>query len=122
MKFLTFVALFVMLLSMMVQACDVFDEATALKYVADGKKVVLFLGANWCPHCRREKPLFETACDTYRSAHAEGDVLVGSIDCASSGCPGFHVSGIPDIRYYNAPQVYSSYSGPDYVHWLEELK
>ena len=113
---------FLFLLSSMLSACRSLDYNDALACTKNGTKVALFLGANWCPHCRREKPLYETACDKYKAAHANSDILVATVECAGSGCPGFGVSGVPDIRYYSAPTVYASYPGGAYDLWFDGLK
>lgn len=74
-----------------------------------------------CGHCKKAKPEFKTAAETFKD---DPRVELAAVDCTrhSSLCSSYSVSGYPTIKYFSYLKTQREYSGGRTVMLLIKLQ
>lgn len=86
------------------------DENNFKVYLKKKKHVLVMFYAPWCGHCKRAKPEFNRAAESFKDDPRVG---LAAVDCTKhqSVCSAHSVKGFPTIKYFSYLKTVREYNG-----------
>lgn len=101
------------------------EENTATGKFEDAPVAELYLfKTDWCPHCKRAQPIFESMKKEYENKLVNGNrILFKVVDCEQepSLADKFKIEGYPTIKLVKDDQVIEYDAKPDREHLVQFL-
>ncbi|XP_055386712.1 protein disulfide-isomerase A5 [Condylostylus longicornis] len=86
------------------------NEETFKPFLKKKKHALVIFYAPWCGHCKRAKPEFTAAAETFKE---DPRVAFAAVDCTkhSAICSAYEVRGYPSIKYFSYLKTKIDYTG-----------